>query len=78
MLSQMAETIKDVGVCSHFVPLEKTVLQAMNQYTVKTFVYHVHLMKVVIKILTEFKSQVISFTDLKTVVSRTYFQGVKL
>jgi len=31
------------------MPPEKTVLQAMNHYTGKTFVYYVHLMKVVIK-----------------------------
>jgi len=49
MLSQTAKTIKDVIVCSHFVPLEETVQQAMNHYTGKTFVHQVHLMKVVIK-----------------------------
>jgi len=49
MLSQTAKTIKDVSVGSHFMPPEKTVLQTMNQYTGKAFVYDVHLMKVVIK-----------------------------
>ena len=29
-LSQTAETIRDVSVCSHFRPPERTVLQAMN------------------------------------------------
>ena len=75
-MSQTAETIRDVSVCNHFMPSEKTVLQAINHYTGKTFVYHMYIMKVVID-LTEFKSHIIhmSFTDIKTVVSRTYFRG---
>ena len=66
MLSQTAETVRDVSVSSHFMPPEKTVLQATNHYTGETFVYHVHLKKFVID-LTKFKSHVYAKLEGQTV-----------
>ena len=57
------------------MPSEKTVLQAMNHYKGKTFVYYVLLMKVRHKDPNEFKSQVMSFTDIKTVVAKRISGG---